>query len=301
MIQKIDFKATKPVAAVNEANPELQFGELAAAWLATIHEENEHCQISKWLDLYGERVAWAITTAELDAAGQAMLDHGYSKSTVNRNMSTLGSMYKWARDNRKTPAGFTSPTLNAKRHTEDIRIVAIEPRKLQALRDMALTFKDRRFALFVHLLVETGARKSELLERTWSDVDLERCEIILASSKTGVPRVLHFTKATAALIQRFAPHRPKDALLFPGRVPTLPINYRKAWLTLVKSVNLPDLHMHDVRHNRARELIVAGVGLPVAASIMGHSSQVLARRYGHLDTADNRRAVEAAWGRAAST
>jgi integrase len=299
-IRKIDFKVTTPVVQQNASNPDLLFRELAAAWLATIKQDNEHCQLRKWLDLYGDRIAWSITTAELDAAGQALLQHGYSAATVNRNISTLGSMYKWIAAVHRAPAGFTSPTLRAARHLENMRVITIEAVKVQALRNVSLTFSDKRFALFVNLLADTGARKSELLERTWADFDLDAGTILLETSKTGVPRVLHFTPATAALIQRLAPHRPADALAFPGRVPSVPINYRSSWKTLTASVGLPDLHMHDLRHDKARSLLVAGVTLPVAASLMGHSPVVLARRYGHLATADTRRAAEQAWAMAAA-
>jgi hypothetical protein len=164
-IRKIDFKVTTPVVQQNESNPDLTFRELATAWLDTIKQDNEHCQLRKWLDLYGDRVAWSITTAELDAAGQAMLEHGYSAATVNRNISTLGSMYKWIAKLHRAPAGFTSPTINAVRHTEAMRVITIEAAKVQALRNVSLTFSDKRFALFVNLLADTGARKFELLER----------------------------------------------------------------------------------------------------------------------------------------
>ena len=71
--------------------------------------------------------------------------------------------------------------------------------------------------MFVMLLVETGCRKSEILERTWDDLDLAAKTIKLATSKNGKPRVLHFSDSTAALIARVCPVRPAGSLIFPGR------------------------------------------------------------------------------------
>ena len=118
-------------------------------------------------------------------------------------------------------------------------------------------------------------------------------------TKTGVPRMLHFRDETATLIQRVFTKRPTDALPFEGRVPGQPISFRKAWITAVAEIGLPDLHMHDVRHAAAAGLLRAGVTLAVAAQVLGHSPQVLARRYGHLETDTLRKAQEQAWAAAA--
>ena len=45
-------------------------------------------------------------------------------------------------------------------------------------------------------------------------------------------------------------------------MPSVSINYRSSWKTLTASVGLPDLHMHDLRHDKARSLLVAQDLLP---------------------------------------
>ena len=114
--------------------------------------------------------------------------------------------------------------------------------------------RDLRFAAFVHLLSDTGARRGEILERRWKDVDLDRCTINCQFTKTGVPRVLFFTETTAALMDRTLPKRDPESLPFEGRLPGVPINYRRAWLELTKAVGRPDLHQHDLRHVAALRL-----------------------------------------------
>ena len=119
-----------------------------------------------------------------------MLDHGYKPSAVNRDLSALGSAYRWAKDKRFSPRGFRSPTLGVRRFEEAIRRVHVDREQIDDLRARALAFRDRRFGVFVALLIDTGARKSELLERRWSEVDLERREILAPTTKNGKPRVL---------------------------------------------------------------------------------------------------------------
>jgi integrase len=75
--------------------------------------------------------------------------------------------------------------------------------------------------------------------------------------------------------------------------------YRKPWVETVKAIGRPDLHMHDLRHAAAASLLRAGVTIGVAAQVLGHSSLILQRRYGHLENKALQDAQERRWGSAA--
>lgn len=293
MRRPIDLAAA--LASVEEQPAqELTLAELVRAYSLTALDGTD-VRLRKWVAAFGTQSAWAITSEQLETAAHAMLEHGYKPSASNRDLSSLGSVYRWAKAKRLAPRGFRSPTLGVARFEEAIRRVEISTDQLDDLRSRALAFRDRRFGVFVCLLIDTGARKSELLERRWKDIDLERREILCATTKTGVPRVLHFQAQTQELIRRVYPKRSEDALVFEGRAPGLPVSFRKAWLSAVTDAGVPGLHMHDVRHAAAARLLRAGVTLGVAAQVLGHSPQVLARRYGHLEVAALRKAQELAW------
>ncbi len=293
MRKKIDLAAAL-VATESQIAQALTLGELVEAWsLKTL--DGSDTRLRKWVAAFGSRSAWDITAEQLDTAAQALREHGYSPSAVNRDLSALGSAYRWAKARRLTPRGFRSPTLDVPRAAEPIRRVEISHAQIDQIRARARAFQDRRFGVFVELLIDTGARKSEILERRWRDVDLERREIHCEQTKTGVPRILHFRGETADLMRRVYPKRNDDALCFEGRVPGQPVSFRKAWVTAVAEVGLPGLHMHDIRHAVAARLLRSGVTLAVAAQVLGHSSQILSRRYGHLETAALRQAQEQQW------
>lgn len=221
-----------------------------------------------------------------------MVEHGYAPATANRDLSTLGSCYRWAKERRLPPRGFKSPTIGVRRFDEGIRRVHVDHEQMQALRSRSIACKDRKFGVFVALLMDTGGRKSELLERQWSEVDLDKREILAPTTKNGTPRVLFFSVETAALIRRVYPEsqRRGGLMLFEGRVPGQSISYRRMWNVTTAEVGLPDFHMHDVRHAAAASLLRAGVTLAVAAQVLGHDPAVLARRYGHLETGALRQA-----------
>jgi integrase len=281
-------------ASVEPSPADLTLAELVRAFGAARCDGSD-TRLRKWVEAFGNQSAWAIPSEQFELAAQVMLRHGYKPSSVNRDVSALGSAYRWARAKRLSPRGFRSPTMGVRRFEEGIRRVHVKPDELNRLLDRALAFRDRRFGVFVSLLIDSGARKSELLERRWAEVDLARGEVLAPVTKNGTPRVLFFTLRTATLIERVFPVRRPDALLFEGRVPGQPVSFRKAWASATVEARLPTLRIHDIRHAVAASLLRAGNTLGVAAQVLGHDPAVLARRYGHLETAALRSAQERAW------
>lgn len=276
---------------------DLTFGELCRSYLAA-HYDGADMQLRKWVDLLGDRCAWDIQTEDLAEPLRAMVDNGYAPATVNRNASQIGSVYKWAIKVRNiAPKGFRSPTLDLPRWDEPIRVVELTDEQLSRLIDAALTIKDRRFAVLVRLLAETGARRGEIVERRWADFNLRECTVTAQTTKTGKPRVMVFSSATAALIERVWPKREAMDMPFESRrAPGAAVNFKKHWERITAEVGCPDLRMHDLRHHRAKQMIKAGAAVSVAAQALGHSSLVLHRRYGHLESEAIHAVVRQSWG-----
>ncbi len=291
--KSLDLGAAVRAMADHQA-ADLTLSELVNACAAALLDGCD-LRLRKWTAAFGAEPAWGIAAEQLDVAAHAMLQAGYKPASVNRDLSSLGTVYRWASQRRLTPRGFRSPTLGVRRFGEDIRRVEVSTEELEALRARARGFRDRRFGVFVALLIDTGARKSELLERRWRDVDLDLNQIDCPTTKTGVPRILHFRPETSQFIDRVCRHRPADDLVFAGRRPGEAISYRAAWTRAVEDIGRPDLHMHDIRHARAAALLRSGATLGVAAQVMGHSPAVLARRYGHLEVGALRKAQEQSW------
>lgn len=238
MRKTIDLASAMEASGGPDAAIELTLAELVEAF-AVAHCDGTDLRLRKWVAAFGHLSAWAITTDQLERAAQAMLEHGYKSGSVNRDLSSLGSSYRWARQRRLSPRGFRSPTLDIHRFEEGIRRVHLEREQLEAVRARAVAFRDRRFGAFVSLLIDTGARKSELLERRWAEVDLEWREILAPTTKNGTPRLLFFGDRTADLLRLVFPRRDPDKLLFEGRVPGQPVCFRKAWTTTTAEVQLP--------------------------------------------------------------
>ena len=292
--KRIDLRAALE-AFPNPESMELTFCELTRAYLAT-HYNGADMQMRKWLDLMGHESAWDISADRLARAGAVMIQNGYSPSTVNRNLSQIGSIYRWAKHEMLTPKGFISPTISQHRYPEPTRRVELSDDEVKRLIDGANGFKDRRFAVMVRLLVETGARRGEVTGSRWAKVNLQECSIEVLKTKTDKPRKLFFSQETAAIMLRVWPTRNADDLLFESvRAPGAAVNFKKNWSKLTQSINRSDLRLHDLRHYRAKRMIESGVPIAVAAQALGHSSLILYRRYGHLETGAISKAVRGSW------
>jgi integrase len=260
-------------------------------------------RLRKWCDPvhgFGHESAWSISSERLQKAADALVEVGYATSTVNRDIGALGQVFLWAIVNRRmAPRGFVSPTLSIKRFEEKIRYVASSEQDILSLRLAAKMGKDRLFTLFVWMLVDSGARKSELLHRSWQDLDISGGKLIVPRTKNGDSRTLFFTPETMALAKRLKPALAVgavDRLIFAGRNGITPICYRKKWSSMTGMLRRPDLRVHDIRHWVAASLLRNGVGVGVASQILGHRDQtMLLRRYGHLDHMSLQDAQQVRW------
>jgi site-specific recombinase XerD len=105
-------------AAVDEQSSQaLTLVELVRAYSLSSLDGSD-TRLRKWTDAFGTTSAWDITSEQLETAAHAMVAHGYKPSASNRDLSALGSAYRWAKTRRLSPRGFRSPTLGVARFEE---------------------------------------------------------------------------------------------------------------------------------------------------------------------------------------
>ncbi len=145
----------------------------------------------------------------------------------------------------------------------------------------------------VGLLLLTGARVSELLTAEWKNVDVENRRWLIPMSKTGRSRWVPLSQAAVDVIGRVP--RPKGSVyLFANAGTGLPITTIKhSWDTARRKAKLEDLHIHDLRHSAASNMVNAGIDLYAIGKVLGHANVASTQRYAHV--ADHRlmAAVEA--------
>jgi len=134
----------------------------------------------------------------------------------------------------------------------------------------------------VPMLILTGARKREVLDARWEDIDVARRLWRIPVCKTGKARHVPLSDGVLRLLESF-PRFDNCPFLIPNpktRLPYVSVYY--AWDTARKAAGMPELRMHDLRHSFASFLVNAGRSLYEVQKILGHTQMRTTQRYAHL-------------------
>jgi integrase len=142
--------------------------------------------------------------------------------------------------------------------------------------------RNQQLYLVVVLALATGARKNEILQRTWSDLDLERGLLRLPRSKNGDRRAVPLMGQALVLLRQQAQSPAHSRWVFPRADGRQPVRIDYAWRQACLQAGIVDLHFHDLRHTAASNLAMSGASLRDIAEILGHRSLRQTMKYAHL-------------------
>lgn len=252
---------------------------------------------------FGKYSLAAITTEliaeyrDLRLAGKDRMKDGKpqprSTNTVRLELALMGHLFTVAVKEWGLGLPF-NPMLNLRRPSpgpgRNRRLSANEEIRLLAAID---AYSNPMLGWIVRIAIETGMRSSEIATLRCSQVDLERRIVRLIETKNTLPRTVPLSK-NATENFRFAlnnPARPDSTeLVFfgePGKDgKRRSYNFNKAWGDIKKAVGVSDFKFHDLRHEAVSRLVEAGLSDQEVASISGHKSMQMLRRYTHLRAED---------------
>jgi len=136
----------------------------------------------------------------------------------------------------------------------------------------------------VIVALSTGARRSEILNLKWSQVDFKRNTIYLFETKNKESRALYLHSQALDCIKCL---RPKDYdendLVFKSfKNSDKPYEIKKSWETALRTAKIKDFRFHDLRHSAASYLAMNGATLAEIAEVLGHKTLAMVKRYAHL-------------------
>ncbi|HEY9826494.1 MAG TPA: site-specific integrase [Stenomitos sp.] len=126
--------------------------------------------------------------------------------------------------------------------------------------------------------IETGMRRGEILSLTWSNVDLNKRVARLVDTKNGEGRSVPLTLKATALLQALP--RSIDGRVFATTAEAVKLAFARA----VERAKIDDLHFHDLRHEGVSRLFEKGLNVMEVASISGHKTLQMLKRYTHLSS-----------------
>ncbi|OJA44761.1 integrase [Burkholderia ubonensis] len=249
---------------------------------------------SQHLAAFFGKYSMAAVSAELVAKYRdERLAAGKSNNTVRIELAMLGHLFRVAI--QEWGIGLTfNPVANIRKPSpgagRDRRLTPEEQQRLFAAAD---AHSNPMLGWIVRLAVETGMRSSEITGLRRAQLDLNRRVVTLKDTKNGSARLVPLTRAAVEILRSALDNsmRPDDIdLVFfgePGRDGRRkPYVFQKLWASIVQTVGLADLHFHDLRHEAVSRLVEAGLSDQEVASISGHKSMQMLKRYTHLRAED---------------
>lgn len=211
---------------------------------------------------------------------------GRAENTIRIELALIGHLYEVARREWRME-GLINPIRSIRMpkgsNTRERRLQVGEYDRVIEL-IAAHTVGPWMKAAFI-LAIETGLRRSALIQLRWDWIDLEKRVVNIPAElreieNKGLPIGIPLWQASHSLLLELP--RTID-----GRVIPLSSNALScAWKRIQKIAELKDLHWHDLRHEATSRLFEKGLNPIEVQSITGHKSMQMLKRYTHIHASD---------------
>jgi integrase len=220
-----------------------------------------------------------ITREDIEDFQALMIADGLKPGSVNRYMALVKYIFNLAERWEiivKSPARGISRMADNNRK-ERYLTKEETSRLLVVLKDSP----NRVMADLITFLILTGARKSEASKARWENINLQTGVWTVPLSKSGKPRYIPLSKAAIALLEKRRINGSEYVFASPktGR-PLIHLYY--PWDKIRKQAGIPDVRIHDIRHNYASLLVNNGRSLYEVQKLLGHADISTTQRYAHL-------------------
>jgi len=216
--------------------------------------------------------------------------------TIKHNFQAIRNAWTWAKDNGYLIKPLEYPKMKLAKHRLRYLSLDEEKRLLEAL-DPKLEFKFRpkyedrpddenkhrqdNYDLVV-LLLDTGARYSEIANITWDRIDLDQRVIQLWRPKVRNESIIYMTGRVFDILSR----RKDQAVgqnVFTNDKGAARGYSAKGIFAAFDRAGLKDFRIHDLRHTCASRLVQNGLSLYETAQMLGHVDVQTTQRYAHLE------------------
>jgi len=245
-----------------------------------IHDKHSYPHINNAINGLGWHKADSITSSQLVTYRNTRLKT-HSPQTVKHELSMVLRSLKWARDE----LGYTDidvPTVNM----PSIPIVRNRRVTQQEEIDLlnALRFTNN-VQQIVSLAIETGMRRSEIINMRWPDIKFKSRTLQIPKTKTGVPRTIPLTLKAVRIFNSL--QRNINGVVFDISADSVSHAFKRA----CKRAGIDDLRFHDLRHEAVTRFFEMGLNVMEVAAISGHRDLRMLQRYTHLKAEDLARKI----------
>lgn len=274
-------------ASLYGVRPEVSFESAAAKYvLEHRHKKSLRNDINRLENLMpwiGSVPIHRIHQGTLEAWKESRLEEGRAAGTINHGVKLVNRILTLASDEWVNEYGMTwldrAPKLKLlpdHNKRPPYPLSWDEQRKLFAELPGHLV----EMSLFA---VNTGCRDQEVCNLQW-DWEVKVPELgtsvfIIPGefTKNGDERLVVMNRIVASVIDACRGRHPKSVFTYNGKPVTRIMN--SAWLRARKTIGLPFIRVHDLKHSYGRRLRSAGVSFEDRQDLLGHRSQRVTTHY----------------------
>ncbi len=250
---------------------------------------------------FGAFFLGSLRSVDVAAWRDELLKDGLSAQSVIHHLNALSSLFSYAEKELSIPLPAGNPAKAIRKPSAPkARDRRLRPGELDALLTAAdSTKRTPGLRQLIMLAVETSMRLGELLGLEWKRIDLTRKIAHLVDTKNGESRTVALSSAALDALRAMK----AQPLRIDGRVFgwAAADSFEKAWVrckaraleayreeceksgTKPDTAFLADLRFHDLRHEATSRLFEKGLGIMEVASMTGHKSLAMLKRYTHVE------------------
>jgi integrase len=223
--------------------------------------------------------------------------------TINRALVLLRYAYKLAQ-RWQEPGVNLNVWLSIKQLKVDNRIERyLTPEQSANLLHHVKDSLNPQLVFIVAFLIYTGARKREVLEAKWSDINFDHSSWKISKNKSN--KVRHVPLSQGALETLSAVRDkwtcqdwgvgvdPNDFIFANPSTGKPYSSFFFSWNNARVKAGMPELRVHDLRHSFASFLVNAGRSIYEVQNLLGHADITTPRGYAHLSQESLTAAVSA--------
>lgn len=246
---------------------------------------NEHYILKALCRLLGEKDAHRLTTEDLVAYCRERRDEGAGPYTLNMDLSKLSTALRYAASAKNLllpdSVGLARPLLvhlgmiggggkRERRPTAD---------ELERIVSHLTNGRGAVYADAVLFAVATAMRRGEICRLLRADIDAAKKLLLVRDrkdprKKVGNDQWIPLLPSAWEVLSR----QPRGERIFPIEAGTLSKYFTEA----CRALSIPDLHLHDMRHEGTSQLFEQGYTIPEVALVTGHKKWDNLKRYTQL-------------------
>lgn len=200
-------------------------------------------------------------------------------ASVNRDLALIKHLFSKAVEWKKIKENPVKIVKRLKGETKRLRYLM--PDEIQVLLLNCESLLRGIIKPLVTVALHTGARKGELQNLKWSEVNFDLGIITLLDTKNGERRDIPMNETVRTTLEALGR---KSEFVFPCTNGN-GLNHARIHIAFHEALTksgIEDFHFHDLRHTFASNLVMAGAELNDVRELLGHKTMEMTLRYAHL-------------------